>query len=134
MMDSVTVEQGSFEGKIWANEVRIGSESEVGDVVGGDNVYMENGAKAGFVYSPILRTGQGVKITQLATSVLTSSRGLRAGIVTIFDGGEASFPIGSRIEELRLGIGVKEPGWLTKIGIKKIVTGQSIPVPPEWEK
>lgn len=134
MMDEYIVERGRMEGRIWAKEVTIGAESKVGDVVGGDNVYLEGRAQAGYVFAPIIRTSRDVTISQLATSVLTSSGSLHAGIVTIYDGGEAIIPPGSKVSELRLGRGVKKPNWITRaLGIKKIVDGD-FPAPSEWKK
>lgn len=133
MMAKITVEDGSFEGAILAKEVRIGEDSVVGDIQAGDNAYLAKKAKAGFVFSPIIRTEEDVEISQMATSVLTASGPLKAGIVTIYNGGSLNIPLLSRIGELRLGKGVEEPPWYVKFGIKKIVH-DDIGLPKDWEK
>ena len=135
MQSSILVEQGSLEGELWADKVTTGEDSVVGNIVGGDNVNMDSRSKAGFIYSPIIRTKDDVTVNQIATSVLTSTGALHADIVTIYDGGNINIENGTTIKELRLGKGVEEPaaGWFSKNKIGKITHGD-FPKPTEWLK
>lgn len=137
MSNKVIVEQGTMEGKISANEVRIEEGSVVGDIVGGDNVYLAEGAKAGFVYSPILRTERGVEISQAATTVFDYNGPVVIDVLTVYNttspDSVLNIATGSKINELRLGTGIEEPGMFERWGIKKITHGD-FPVPKEWIK
>lgn len=135
MSDAIIVNQGTLEGEIWATKVSIGKDSVVGNIVGGDNVNMDDNSKAGFIFSPIVRTENNVTVSQLATSVLVASGALRADIVTIYDGGRVNIEGGTVIKELRLGKGVEEPegGWFSNFKISKVVRGD-FPKPSEWNK
>ena len=135
MSDATIVNQGSLEGEIWSEKVTIGKDSVVGNIVGGDNVNMDDNSKAGFIFSPIIRTEDSVTVSQMATSVLVASGALHADIVTIYDGGRVNLESGTVIKELRLGKGVTEPegGWFTSLKISKVVRGD-FPKPREWNK
>lgn len=133
MPKKVSVETRSFKGEVRAEQVRIGEESVVGNIEGGDNVYMESGSQAGFVFSPVVRTDSNVTVSHLSTSELDTEGPLFADSVTVYNGGSLELHIGSVIEHLKLGVGVEEPDMLVRFRIKKI-TCEDLPRPKVWEK
>lgn len=133
MSDKVKVDVKSMEGQVRARHVTIGEESVVGDIVGGEDVYMDAHSSAGFVFSPMVNTKANVTISHLATRDLNTDGPIIADTLKIYDGGRLELHMGSQIGTLMLGKDVEAPNWIISMNIKNTIQGD-FPRPKIWEK